>query len=136
MLRDHLEVNQACVIVCRLSKRIHVVPCHKTIDAEHTAQLLLNHAFRLHGYPSTIVSYRDPRFLSDIWSRWTKTMYTKLKMTVAHRAQADGKTERMNREIIRKNCGTFTITTIHGNNVTLDLIGYPKKLNVFNKIKS
>ncbi|KAM9983570.1 hypothetical protein ACTFIY_000292 [Dictyostelium cf. discoideum] len=96
-----VEVDQVCVIVCRLSKMVHIVPCHKTIDAEHTAQLLLNHVFQLHGYPRTIVSDRDPRFLSDIWSRWAKTMDSKLKMTVAHRAQADGQTERMNREIIR-----------------------------------
>ncbi|KAM9954273.1 hypothetical protein ACTFIW_003814 [Dictyostelium discoideum] len=32
-----------------------------------------------------------------------------------------------------KNCGPFMITAIHGNNVTLDLVGYPKKHNVFNK---
>ncbi|KAM9988951.1 hypothetical protein ACTFIY_005001 [Dictyostelium cf. discoideum] len=227
-----VEVDQVCVIVCRLSKMVHIVPCHKTIDAEHTAQLLLNHVFRLHGYPRTIVSDRDPRFLSDIWSRWAKTMDSKLKMTVAHRAQADGQTERMNREIIRiltkasteygenwsdiipliefainssmskstkmfpfqivygfnpptpvnhfnsltktripmsnikkivrdnildaqinaqkyynrgrgdvifvvgeKNCGPFIITAIHGNNVTLDLVGCPKKHNVFNKVQ-
>ncbi|KAM9979600.1 hypothetical protein ACTFIY_008892 [Dictyostelium cf. discoideum] len=92
-----VEVDQVCVIVCRLSKMVHIVPCHKTIDAEHAAQLLLNHVFRLHGYPRTIVSYRDPRFLSDIRSRWANTMDSKLKMTVAHRAQADGQTERMNR---------------------------------------
>ncbi|KAM9954929.1 hypothetical protein ACTFIW_001032 [Dictyostelium discoideum] len=62
-----VEVDQVCVIVCRLSKMVNIVPCHKTIDAQHTAQLLLNHVFRLHGYPRTIVSDRDPRFLSDIW---------------------------------------------------------------------
>ncbi|EAL66749.2 hypothetical protein DDB_G0281535 [Dictyostelium discoideum AX4] len=249
-----VEVDQVCVIVCRLSKMVHIVPCHKTIDAQHTVQLLLNHVFRLHGYPRTIVSDRDPRFLSEIWERWAKTMDSKLKMTVAHRAQADGQTERMNREIIRiltkasteygenwsdiipliefamnssmskstkmspfqivygfnpptpvnhfnsltktripmsnikkivrdnildaqinaqkyynrgrgdvifvvgekvmvkrkffqtnlskdlishklesKNCGPFIITAVHGNNVTLDLVGYPKKHNVFNK---
>ncbi|KAM9983569.1 hypothetical protein ACTFIY_000291 [Dictyostelium cf. discoideum] len=72
-----VEVDQVCVIVCRLSKMVHIVPCHKTIDAEHTAQLLLNHVFRLHGYPRTIVSDRDPRFLSAF------------NMTVVHRAQAD-----------------------------------------------
>ncbi|KAM9974230.1 hypothetical protein ACTFIR_003946 [Dictyostelium discoideum] len=97
----HLEVDQVWVIVCRLSKMVHIVPCHKTIDAQHTAQLLLNHVFRLHGYPRTIVSDRDPRFLSDIWGRWAKTMDSKTKMTVAHRAQADDQTERMNREIKR-----------------------------------
>ncbi|KAM9975415.1 hypothetical protein ACTFIW_007683 [Dictyostelium discoideum] len=99
--QKQLEVDQVCVIVCRLSKMVHIVPCHKTIDAQHTAQLLLNLVFRLHGYPITIVSDRDPRFLSDIWGRWAKTMDSKLKMTVAHRAQADGQTERINREIKR-----------------------------------
>ncbi|KAM9943631.1 hypothetical protein ACTFIT_007029 [Dictyostelium discoideum] len=213
-----VEVDQVCVIVCRLSKMVHIFPCHKTIDAQHTAQLLLNHVFRLHGYPRTIVSDRDPRFLSEIWERWAKTMDSKLKMTVAHRAQADGQTERMNREIIRiltkasteygenwsdiipliefamnssmskstkmspfqivygfnpptpvnhfnsltktripmsnikkivrdnildaqinaqkyynRGRGPFIITAVHGNNVTLDLIDYPKKHNEFNK---
>ncbi|KAM9948577.1 hypothetical protein ACTFIT_009775 [Dictyostelium discoideum] len=71
------EIDQVCVIVCRLSKMVHLVPCHKTIDAQHTAQLLLNHVFRLHGYPRTIVSDRDPRFLSEIWERWAKTMDSK-----------------------------------------------------------
>ncbi|KAM9954869.1 hypothetical protein ACTFIW_000972 [Dictyostelium discoideum] len=96
-----VEVDQVCVIVCRLSKMVHIVPCHKTIDAQHAAQLLLNQVFRLHGYPRTIVSDRDPRFLSDIWGRWAKAMDSKLKMTVAHRVQDDGQTERMNREIKR-----------------------------------
>ncbi|KAM9975573.1 hypothetical protein ACTFIW_005446 [Dictyostelium discoideum] len=96
-----VEVDQVCVIVCILSKMLYIVPCHKTIDAQHTAQLLLNHVFRLLGYPRTIVSDRDPIFLSDIWGRWAKTIDSKLKMTVAHRAQADGQTERMNREIKR-----------------------------------
>ncbi|KAM9954899.1 hypothetical protein ACTFIW_001002 [Dictyostelium discoideum] len=31
------------------------------------------------------------------------------------------------------NCIPFIITAIHGNNVTLDLVGYPKKHNMFNK---
>ncbi|KAM9974205.1 hypothetical protein ACTFIR_003921 [Dictyostelium discoideum] len=83
-----VEVDQVCVIVCRLSKMVHIVPCHKTIDSQNTAQLLLNHVFRLHGHPRTIVSDRD---------QWAKTMDSKLKMIVAHRAQADGQTERMNR---------------------------------------
>ncbi|KAM9975535.1 hypothetical protein ACTFIW_012119 [Dictyostelium discoideum] len=47
---------------------IHMsVPCHKKIEAQHTAQLLSNHVFRLHPYPRTILSVRDSIFLSDIW---------------------------------------------------------------------
>ncbi|KAM9970975.1 hypothetical protein ACTFIR_002840 [Dictyostelium discoideum] len=54
--QKYLEVDQVCVIVCRLSKMVHIVPYHKTIDTQNTAQLLLNHVYRLHGYPRTIVS--------------------------------------------------------------------------------
>ncbi|KAM9954259.1 hypothetical protein ACTFIW_003800 [Dictyostelium discoideum] len=32
-----------------------------------------------------------------------------------------------------RNCGPSIITAVHGNNVTLDLVGYPKKQNELNK---
>ncbi|KAK5583357.1 hypothetical protein RB653_004949 [Dictyostelium firmibasis] len=95
-----VEVDQCCMIVCRLSKMIHAIPCAKTINAEHTAQLMLNHVFRLHGYPRTIVSDRDPKFISEIWRLWAETMDSKLKMTVAHRAKGDGQTERKIQEFV------------------------------------
>ncbi|KAM9975594.1 hypothetical protein ACTFIW_005467 [Dictyostelium discoideum] len=41
-----------------------------TVDAEQITQLLLNHVFGLRGYPRTIVSDIDPRFLKDIWEIW------------------------------------------------------------------
>ncbi|KAM9972483.1 hypothetical protein ACTFIW_000476 [Dictyostelium discoideum] len=75
-----VEVDQVCVIFCRLSKMIHIVPCHKTIYVQYTAQLLLNYVFRLHNYPRTIVSDRKPIFLSDIWGRRAKARDSKLKI--------------------------------------------------------
>ncbi|KAM9975619.1 hypothetical protein ACTFIW_005492 [Dictyostelium discoideum] len=51
-----VEVDQVCVNVCRLSNMVHIVPCHKAIDAQRTAQLLLNHVFRLYDYLRIIVS--------------------------------------------------------------------------------
>ncbi|KAM9957108.1 hypothetical protein ACTFIR_003845 [Dictyostelium discoideum] len=53
---ESVEVDQVCVIVCRLSKMVHIVPYHKIIDSQNTAQLLLNHVYRLHGFPRTIIS--------------------------------------------------------------------------------
>ncbi|KAM9975457.1 hypothetical protein ACTFIW_013338 [Dictyostelium discoideum] len=46
-------------------------------------------------------SDRDPRLLSNIWEIWAKTMDSKPKIYLAHRAQAYGLSERMNREIIK-----------------------------------
>ena len=44
------------VVVDRLTKGRHFVPCRSTIDAKDLADLFLLHVFQLHGLPSDIVS--------------------------------------------------------------------------------
>jgi hypothetical protein len=55
------------VVVDRLTKARHLVPCHLTVDAPGLADLFLQHVFRLHGLPLTIVSDRGPQFAADFW---------------------------------------------------------------------
>ena len=52
------------VVVDRLSKMRHFIPCHTTIDALGFAELLLREVVRLHGFLLTIVSDRGPQFAS------------------------------------------------------------------------
>ena len=57
------------VVVDRLTKQRHLVPCSTTVDARYLADLFLQHVFRLHGLPQTITSDRGPQFAPAFWHR-------------------------------------------------------------------
>ncbi|KAF1319496.1 Retrotransposon nucleocapsid protein, partial [Globisporangium splendens] len=84
------------VTVDKLSKRPKYHPTHSTADDEGTAKVFFEAVVRHHGLPKVIISDRDPKFTSDFWKSHMSIMGVKLSMTTAHRAQADGQTERQN----------------------------------------
>ena len=82
------------VIVDRLTKCAHFVPIKKTFSLDKLSQIYIKEIIRLHGTPVSIVSDRDPRFISKFWKSLHATLGTKLSFSSAHHPQIDGQSER------------------------------------------
>ena len=91
--------NAIFVTVDRFSKMAHFVPTQTQINAPELAQLFLDNIVRLHGFPRSIVSDRDPRFLSHFWRELFSLTETTLRFSTANHPQTDGQTERTNRTL-------------------------------------
>jgi transposase InsO family protein len=100
--RDKAGYDAAFVVVDRLSKQPITIPCYKTTTAEEMAQLFIDHVYRHHGAPETIVSDRGGQFISAFWKEFCGILGTKLKLSTAHHAPTDGQTEIINQHIIMR----------------------------------
>ena len=88
------------VCVDKFSKLVRVVATKKTVTAALAAELLISLTLPTQGrIPTALISDRDPRFTAELWQETWKALGVELHMTTAQRPQADGQTERANRQI-------------------------------------
>lgn len=97
--RTQAGYDAILVVVDRLSKMAHFIPTTTDISAKSTAKLFFDNIFRLHGLPTSIISDRDPKFISKFWKSLFKTLGTKLNISSSYHPQTDGQTERTNRTL-------------------------------------
>ena len=87
------------VVVDGLSKYGHFVALKHPYSARSIAEVFVKEIVRLHGIPTSIVSDRDPTFLSLFWKELFKLQGTTLKMSTTYPPETDGQMEVLNRTL-------------------------------------
>ena len=98
--------NQILVVVDRFTKLVFLLPAANTDTAAQIAYKLYAHVFSKFGWPLEIISDRDSKFVSAMWSEFFEANGTRLSLSYAYHQRFDGQTERMIRtieEIMRMN---------------------------------
>ncbi|MBW0467460.1 hypothetical protein O181_007175 [Austropuccinia psidii MF-1] len=72
-----------------------LLPCHKDETAIETAIMIWHKAIRHTGLFQNIISDRDPKFTSTLWTNLHNLFGTKLSFSTAYHPQTDGLEERM-----------------------------------------
>ncbi|MBW0565942.1 hypothetical protein O181_105657 [Austropuccinia psidii MF-1] len=87
--------NACLVIVDRYSQTPIFLPCHKDDTAMDTALLIWNRVISHTGLFKNIISDRDPKFTSALWTNLHNLLGKKLSFSTAYHPQTDGLAERM-----------------------------------------
>jgi hypothetical protein len=83
-------------VVDSLTKHVHFIPMHTTLNAEGTALLFLKEVWKHHGTPRVVVSDRGPQFVAGYTRELYKLLGIELATSTAYHPQTDGQTEHVN----------------------------------------
>jgi transposase InsO family protein len=97
--RKQIGYDSIFVVVEIFSKMAHFIPCQKTSDATHIANLFFKEVFRLHGLPRIIVSDQNTKFVGNFWRTLWKKLGTNLSFSSLYHPQMNGQTKAMNRSL-------------------------------------
>jgi hypothetical protein len=86
-------------VVDRFSKYAHFIALGHPYTVASVARAFFDGIVRLHGFPSSIVSDRDPVFTGNVWRDLFRCAGVKLRMSTAFHPQTDGQSEVVNKVI-------------------------------------
>ena len=97
LLPSELEGFDAImVIVDRLTKQRHLVPCHTTANSKDLANIYLRVVWKQHALPSHITTDRGTQFTATFWKHLTKSLGIETQMSTKYHSQTDGQMEQFN----------------------------------------
>jgi len=85
------------VVVDIFSKAAHFGMLPTNFSTVKVAELFASMVWKLHGTPKSIISDRDPVFMSNFWRELFWISGTKLRLSSAYHLQSDGQTEAVNK---------------------------------------
>jgi len=85
------------VVVDRFSKAAHFGMLPTNFSVVKVAELFASMVCKLHGMPKSIISDRDPVFMSNFWKELFQMSDTKLRMSSAYHPQSNGQTKAVNK---------------------------------------
>ena len=86
-------------MVDRFSKAIHLGMLTSNFTTQTVALLFMDMVGKIHGMPRSLVSDRDPLFVSKFWQELFRLRGTKLQMSSAYHPQSDGQIKVINRVV-------------------------------------
>ncbi|MCO5604638.1 hypothetical protein L7F22_058808 [Adiantum nelumboides] len=95
------------VVVDMLTKVAQLMLVKTTYTASDISRVFIKEILRLYGLPKRIVSDRDAKFTSKIWTSLFQAIGTQLCFSTSYHPQTDGQTERVNQvieDILRAYC--------------------------------
>ena len=87
------------VVVDRFTKLSHFIPANSTDTASDLARQFINHVYRLHGLPDSIISDRGATFSSRWWRSVCSILQIDTRLSTAFHPRTDGQTERTNQSV-------------------------------------
>jgi transposase InsO family protein len=84
------------VIVDRFTKYVYFITLAHPFTVEEVAKIFLDHIYKFHGLPATILTNRDKLFTSLFWRELFRHLGVKLLLSTSYHLQTDGQIERVN----------------------------------------
>jgi hypothetical protein len=88
--RTQIGCDSIFVVVKIFSKMAHFIPCYKTSDTTHIANLFFKEVVRLHGLLRSIMSDQDTKFVGNFWRNLWKKLGTIFSFSSVYHSQMDG----------------------------------------------